>query len=362
MSKQKNNTSVCRMLAHYLPQFYPIQENDEFWGAGFTEWTNVAKARPLFPGHIQPNIPADLGFYDLRVPETRIAQAQLAKKYGIEGFIYWHYWFSGKLVLEKPLEEVLSTGKPDFPFCFAWANHDWTKEWLGAPDEVLIKQQYPGFEDHRKHFYYWLPFMQDKRYFRVNGYPLLLILIPKNIPDIKKVTDYWRQLANKEGLDDLYLVGYAWHDPIGNFQPKKYGFDATTFGHQSTIKMYQEKTNAKRYEQLGWPAHLYHYKNALPYLLHKSEPKNNIPTVVPNWDNSPRWRERALILHDSTPELFKGHLLEAVNRIKNKPIEEKIIFLKSWNEWAEGNYVEPDIRYGHNYLEVIRNVLMRGKV
>jgi hypothetical protein len=214
----------ARLIAFYLPQFHPIPENDQAWGKGFTEWTNVAKAKPLFPGHNQPKIPADLGFYDLRLPEARQAQADLARAYGIEGFCYWHYWFAGKRVLERPFNEVLKSGEPNFPFCLAWANQTWTGIWHGCPDRVLIEQTYPGLADYTTHFYTLLEAFTDPRYITVEGKPLFLVYNPEELPDPKQFTDCWRDLAIKSGLKGLYLIGVARHE---YWFPEPNGFDAS---------------------------------------------------------------------------------------------------------------------------------------
>ena len=174
-------SSKARVIAFYLPQFHPIPENDEWWGKGFTEWTNTAKAKPLFPGHYQPHVPADLGFYDLRVPETRIAQAEMAKEYGIEGFCYYHYWFAGKRLLERPFDEVLNSGMPDFPFCLCWANQTWTGIWHGSPDRVLIEQTYPGPEDEEVILIICCKAFHDQRYIKVDGKPMFLVYCPKRV-------------------------------------------------------------------------------------------------------------------------------------------------------------------------------------
>ena len=206
----------ARVLAYYLPQFHPIPENDKYWGPGFTEWTNVAKAKPLFRGHYQPRIPADLGFYDLRLPEVREQQAQLAREAGIEGFCYWHYWFgNGRQLLQRPFNEVLASGKPNFPFCLAWANHDWsTKSWQrgkGAVDSSVMieKQLYPGDEDYVNHFNYVLPAFRDHRYITVDGKPLFLIFDTYNFADVSHFIELWRDLAVKNGLDGIYFVAIA---------------------------------------------------------------------------------------------------------------------------------------------------------
>src|SRR5260370_41455353 len=171
----------ARLLAFYLRQFHPIRENDEWWGRGFTEWTNTAKAKPLFRGHYQPHVPADLGFYDLRVPETRQAQADMAAAYGIEGFCYYHYWFAGKRILERPFNEVLKSGQPKLPFCLCWANHTWTGIWLGEPNRILIEQTYPGEHDHRAHFDALLPAFTDPRYVTMHDKPIFVIFRPTEI-------------------------------------------------------------------------------------------------------------------------------------------------------------------------------------
>src|SRR5437016_268415 len=196
----------ARTIAFYLPQYHPIPENDEWWGKGFTEWTNAAKAKPMFRGHYQPHIPADLGFYDLRVPETRAAQAELAREYGLEAFCYYHYWFAGKRIIERPFNEVLASGQPDFPFCVCWANQTWTGIWHGAPNRILIEQTYPGFDDHRAHFETLLPAFRDRRYLTVDGKPLFIVYSPGGLPDSLRILEFWRELALKAGLPGLFLV------------------------------------------------------------------------------------------------------------------------------------------------------------
>ena len=191
-------SSKARVIAFYLPQFHPIPENDEWWGKGFTEWTNTAKAKPLFPGHYQPHVPADLGFYDLRVPEARFAQAEMAKEYGIEGFCYYHYYFAGKRLLERPFDEVLNSGMPDFPFCLCWANQTWTGIWHGSPDRVLIEQTYPGPGDDERHFDYLCKAFHDQRYIKVDGKPMFLVYCPKELPEPEKTTEFWRRNGSSE--------------------------------------------------------------------------------------------------------------------------------------------------------------------
>jgi len=349
-----------RAIAFYLPQFHPIPENDLWWGKGFTEWTNTAKAKPLYRGHYQPHVPADLGFYDLRLPEARAAQAELAQLYGIEGFCYYEYWFAGKRLIQSPFNEVLKSGEPDFPFCICWANQTWTGIWHGAPNRILIEQTYPGMEDHRMHFNEWLEAFRDSRYILVDEKPLLLIYRPLEIPDILKVTEFWRELAVKSGLTGLYLVGVS--EDI-SWCPSEHGFDASVSPllplHKTinwepwTRPIKKLRTLYKKWRKLPT---ILQYADVFPELLEFS-PDNieSFPCVVPNWDNTPRSGERGFVLHGSTPELFGEHLKQALSMIKDKKRDHRLLFIKSWNEWAEGNHLEPDQKYGCGYLEVLRN-------
>lgn len=351
---------LARVIAFYLPQYHPIPENDEWWGKGFTEWTNTAKAKPMFRGHYQPHTPSDLGFYDLRVPETRIAQAEMAREYGIEAFCYYHYWFAGKRVLERPFAEVLQSGEPDFPFCLCWANQTWTGIWHGAPDRVLIEQTYPGYDDHRSHFDVLLRAFKDRRYVTVDGKPLFLIFRPLDIPEVKKMTDMWREMAKQSGLKGLYFVGYSW-DPF--FVPQEYGFDGSLadglhdlpwrrggVSRRRPLKLLIRKLQAK----MGKPI-VYSYRKILPELLGSRIISNGeYPCVIPNWDNTPRSGENGVVLQGSTPELFRIHFRNALQIVHKLPPEHKIIFVKSWNEWAEGNHLEPDLKFGRGYLKVLK--------
>lgn len=363
---QPTSPDRFRAIAFYLPQFHPIPENDVWWGKGFTEWTNTAKAKPRFPGHYQPHVPADLGFYDLRLSESRIAQAKMAKDYGIEGFCYYHYWFAGKELLERPFKEVLDSGQPDFPFCLCWANETWTGIWHGAPKRVLIEQTYPGEDDHRRHFESLLPAFQDHRYIKIEGKPLFAIYQTKQIPGSHRTLDLWRKLAEEAGLPGIYLVGVTWDE---TWNPAEHGYDAGilqklppalhwyTWRHPfKKIKRFIERFIERRF---GIPS-IYDYAKLLPYLLPQSLASEKVyPCAIPNWDNSPRSGVNGLVFHKSTPELFRKNLRSALELIKDRPAEQRIVFIKSWNEWAEGNHLEPDLRYGHAYLEVVRDELTR---
>ncbi len=362
----------ARVIAFYLPQYHPIPENDKWWGKGYTEWTTVGKAKPLFRGHYQPRVPADLGYYDLRMPEVREAQAEMAREAGIEGFCYWHYWFgNGKQLLERPFNEVLESGKPDFPFCLGWANHSWyAKNWnkknVNGKDKLLIKQNYLGEEDIKNHFFLVLKAFKDKRYLTVDEKPIFFIYSPKNIPDIRLFISVWQKLAVENGLNGIYFIGRTSinedYKDIFNM-----GIDGICReGIESALYKINGKYAYKILRKIRLlidskfvPLNKYKYSYFVKYLL---EPKldaveNIYPTVIPNFDHSPRSDRHGLIIYNSSPEYFKAHFKEALQIVANKEKEHRIIFLKSWNEWGEGNYMEPDIFHGKGYLEALKSEL-----
>ncbi|MDL2207994.1 glycoside hydrolase family 99-like domain-containing protein [Parabacteroides sp. OttesenSCG-928-O15] len=353
-----------RILAFYLPQYHPIPENDKWWGKGFTEWTNVGKAKPLFKGHYQPKVPADLGYYDLRIPEIREAQAEMAAEYGVEGFCYWHYWFGdGKVLLDRPFKEVLSSKKPDFPICLAWANHSWEDKLFNkeGSKKVLMKQTYPGKEDYIKHFQYVLPAFQDDRYIKVDGKPLFVINCPFDVPNISDFIGLWNQLAKENGLNGIHFVGQTFNER--DVEPlKKLGFDGINivrlFHFFRNDFSFFEKVYMKFMRYIWGKGRLVHYKRAYPFFIGEEESLEYCyPTLIPNWDHSPRSGRKGHILVDAEPSLFKNHVKEAIKKIEKKEDEHKVIFLKSWNEWAEGNYMEPDLKYGKGYLEALKKGL-----
>lgn len=347
----------ARLIAFYLPQFHPIPENDLWWGKGFTDWRNVARARPLFKGHHQPNIPADLGFYDLRVPEVRVEQAALARNYGIEGFCYWHYWFDGKLLLERPVTEMIAAGSPDQPFCLAWANEPWNRAWDGEDHKVLQDQTYGGDDDDRRHFEWLLPALKDKRAVKVDGKPVFIIYKAKKLPDSNRTTALLRELALKNGLSGLYLLSIETAGTYG-WDSRQGGFDgAIEFQPYWTrvLDFMKEKAGIRYFKGL-----LRHrdkdllvadYKDLWPHLI---SPPTDYPLyrgVCPRWDNTPRKVKRGLILDNISPEEYGRWLAMTVDITKDKPAEHRLIFINAWNEWAEGNYLEPDLKYGHAYLQ-----------
>jgi len=360
-----------RLIAFYLPQYHPIPENDEWWGKGFTEWTNVVKAKPLFKGHHQPHIPADLGFYDLRVPEVRQAQADMARNYGIYGFCYYHYWFNGKRLLERPFKEVLESGEPDFPFCLCWANETWTGKWHGLDDKVLIEQTYQGKQDFASHFQELLPIFNDQRYITIEGKPIFIVYHPEELPEPKRFTDLWRNLAIKNDLEGIYFLGI---DLIGNWDFVTSGFDGSILNdfsigvnslgrrRQNIIsKLYFKILNRNIFNDIRKIFRLpetFQYQDFVKASLNVMDLKpGTFPSIIPNWDNSPRARNNGIVLKESNPELFSIYLTEIIDRLKSRPADQQVLFIKSWNEWAEGNYLEPDQKFGKEYLQAIRDVI-----
>lgn len=354
-----------RFIAFYLPQYHATPENNEWWGPGFTEWINVAKARPLFKGHIQPHLPADLGFYNLLYPEIKEQQAQLAKEAGIEGFCYYHYWFgNGKMILQKPLEQILETEKPDFPFCIAWANHSWYKKnWnpdIKGENVMLVEQTYPGDEDYIAHFNYLLPAFKDKRYIRVNGKLFFIIYITEYFKDIKHFIELWRKLAKINGLGDFYFVTTD-SDSRNKEKNLSYGFDAiynsdmlNIHHNLSTIKKIWLLINRK---YLHRPT-VFQYKDAIKYMI-IDDCKNAgvIPLIGPNWDHTPRSGNFGMVLQNPDPKYFKEVAKKAIEIVRDKPTDEQIIMIKSWNEWGEGNYMEPDREYRLGYIYALRDAI-----
>lgn len=354
-----------KVFAFYLPQFHPFPENDEWWGKGFTEWTNVGKAKRLFPGHYQPHVPADLGYYDLRVPETRIAQAEMAKKYGITAFCYYHYWFGdGKQLLEMPLNEVVRTGKPNFPFFVCWANHSWeNKNWnsdaQNGKSRMLIKQEYLGLDDVKKQFDTLLPIFKDPRYYRIKGKLPFVIYRADLLPYYEDYCKLFNQLAKENGLPGFYFMSNVQSVEMLEHPANKY-MDANFLCTQGVAFGSPLEYKIRRHLSmiLKLPLLIVSYKKAIKKLLCEKHKENLVyPVILPNWDHSPRLGYSSTIFNKSTPALWKRLLYKTVDYIKNKPEEDQIIMIKSWNEWAEGNHLEPDLKWGLKYLEAIKEVL-----
>lgn len=379
----------ARVIALYLPQFHPIPENNRWWGPGFTEWTNVAKAKPLFKGHVQPKIPADLGFYDLRLPEVRQQQADLAHEAGIEGFCYYHYWFGGKQLLERPFNEVLASGKPDFPFCLCWANHSWSnKTWNRKSNmqsnSMLIEQTYPGYDDDYNHFMNVLPAFRDKRYITIDGKPVFFLYNPWEHTRVKEWIVTWRKLAQENGLPGLHIVSMC--DATLTFKLNPDGTKSRVLPNvessqdlfQTVLDMGFDAVNCigmRRGEMLsegrmlnlcktilrkaGLPiGKFFDYSRTVKgFFPPETKWENVYPTIVPQWDRSPRAATLDGIYVHATPKAFEEHIKDALTYIEKKDPEHRVMILKSWNEWGEGNYVEPDLEFGHGWLEAIKNTI-----
>lgn len=360
-------------IAFHLPQFHPIPENDEWWGKGFTEWTNVAKAKPLFRGHYQPHLPADLGFYDLRLPEARAAQAELAAEYGIYGFCYYHYWFNGRQLLQRPVNEILKSGEPDFPFSLCWANENWTRRWDGLEDEVLLQQRYTP-EDDLAHIRALTPFFLDRRYIRVDGRPFLAVYRASKLPDPQGTTDLWRREAERAGLKGLFLARAESFADQHN-DPRTLGFDCSIIFEPDWPAALHSRLARRKWWHRGRlrTAELaFHHNTICDYhemvrhsLTAPTPSYPTIPCACPGWDNSPRRSKGAVIFTGSTPQLYEGWLSEvakrqsacAAPRQDGGISRESLIFINAWNEWAEGNHLEPDQKWGRAYLEATRRAL-----
>lgn len=351
------------IIAYYLPQYHPFSQNDKWWGKGFTEWTNVGKAKPLFKGHYQPKVPADLGYYDLRMPEIREQQAELAREAGVNGFCYWHYWFggTGRQLLNEIIDEVIKTGHPDFPFCFGWANESWkAKQWNkdGTGDIILMEQRYEGIEDYRLHFEYALKAFKDSRYIKIDNKPVFLIYKPAFLP--KEFISLWDEWSRQEGFNGIYFIARMLeNDKYEDYENK--GFQYFTRERKNYAYISQGKFNFLRYRLSSWVKGL--KGTAMPYsVCYKSFidekediQENFIPSIIPNWDHSPRSGKSAFIIYDSEPKYFYQHALDVLNILKKK--KNKIAFLKSWNEWGEGNYMEPDLKYGKGYIKALAKAI-----
>ncbi|MFV8346495.1 glycoside hydrolase family 99-like domain-containing protein [Flavobacterium sp. ZB4P13] len=354
-------------IAIYLPQFHPIPENNEWWGKGFTEWTNVTKAQSRFEGHYQPHLPADLGFYDLRLEEARLAQEQLAKAYGIHGFCYYHYWFNGKRLLYEPLDRKLKNPREDLPFMMCWANENWTRTWDGDNHQVLLRQEY-SFEDDLVHIEHLIPFFKDKRYIKVNGKPMFVIYRPRLFPDIEQTILLWRNEVKKAGFPDLY-IGFS-QNFEHSFAPLEKGFDfgfqfQPNFGSQtggivygaSLLKRIKRRIRKKLGLKLERFDYYFDYVNYSKTQKRLGFKKDVYPGITPMWDNTARRKENPFILHDSTPEKYKNWLSHIKENYPWDTVPEKFLFINAWNEWAEGNHLEPCQKWGTAYLKATKEIL-----
>lgn len=355
-----------RAIAFYLPQFYPTPENDEWWAPGFTEWTNVARARPLFKGHYQPRIPGELSFYDLRLPSVRERQAELAREAGLEGFCYWHYWFgNGKRLLSEVFKEVVETGKPDFPFCLCWANHSWyQKTWDPTkPAKLLMEQTYPGVEDYKAHFYEMLPAFKDDRYIKVDGKLLFGVFDAYRLPNQQEFFDTWNELAKENGLNGFCFFAFVQGTrDLAKLTENKFDiivFDAYfdsvfNFAKIDGVAKFFRKVKKKIFR--------------LPIIINYSDYVNDsisffeknpsiVPCIDPDFDHTARSGNKTALLHNSSPKKWGAFVKSVISLINKDQTRDNLLFIKAWNEWGEGNYLEPDMKYGKAYIEETANAM-----
>ena len=353
-ARRPASENAVKLIAFYLPQFYPIKENDEWWGKGFTEWRSVVKAKPNFLGHYQPHLPADLGFYDLRVPEVMEQQAQLARTYGISGFCFYFYWFNGLRLLERPLEQMLKNDHFSFPFCLCWANENWTRRWDGAEHEVLVRQEHSPRSD-AAFIRDVIPLLKDHRYMKVQGKPILLVYRINLFPDPTNTARIWRDICAGEGIPAIHLCAVQ---SFGITDPRPYGFDAAVEFPPHTER---SLINPKRMPGLAPDFEGY----IEDYLQVASTKMKEPPTeyiryrgIMPAWDNTPRRGKRAHILVNESPAAYEEWLRVLVLQARENPlVQEPLIFINAWNEWAEGTHLEPDEKHGYAYLEATRRAL-----
>lgn len=367
-----------KIIAFYLPQFHTFPENDEWWGKGFTEWTNTKKAKPLFNGHYQPHIPMNGNYYDLSTVEPMREQAKIAKEYGVDAFCFYHYWFKdGKMLMEKPVERFLNEKSIDIEFCLSWANEPWTRAWDGSKNQVIMPQEYGSEQEWKKHFEYFLKFFCDQRYIKIGNKPLLLIYRPDMIEKWDKMLLCWNQLARQNGFDGL-AVAVQGVGACANFDYDKKSFDyiiefeplytnavlkmRNLLKHPMSvltgIKTWRYNSQvwkkAKKQDQLNEPAKVYDY-DLVCEAMTKRPPycSKLVPGISPSWDNTPRRGINAMIFSGSTPEKFKKYLKIQLKRAKSV-YRQEMLFINAWNEWAEGAHLEPDEKYGYAYLEAIK--------
>lgn len=376
--------SEKKIIALYLPQFHTIPENDEWWGEGFTEWTNTQKATPLFKGHYQPKIPINKGYYNLSDVTVMEQQAELAKEYGVFGFCYYHYWFKGgKQLLEKPVENMLLDAKVDIPFCLCWANENWSRNWDGGNREILMEQDYGTRSDWEKHFQYFLRFFKDKRYITYQGKPLLWIYKPEQIVLLNEMVDYWQGRAEEEGFPGLVIVRQHPNSYLSQecdesridytvkFQPAMFWAMASNIRNGKTLVKLVKNKIKKALTLMHWDVligmlqkkktdlvpneelDVYDYDEVWNKILNEQPyAEDLINGAFVAWDNTPR-NVRGAVFHGSTPEKFGAYMAQLLN----KDSALNLVVINAWNEWAEGAYLEPDEKYGYAYLEALKKVL-----
>lgn len=357
---------MTKIIAFYLPQFHRFPENDKWWGEGFTEWTNTRAAKPLYYGHYQPRTPYRKNYYDLSNPQILLEQMKLAKKYGLSGFCFYHYWFNGKKLMEKPVEAVLNCEKAVLPYCLAWANEPWTRKWNGdkGDKEVLIGQSYGGREDWEKHFEYLYPFFCDKNYLTCDGKPVFLIYRAESIKDCEKMLEFWQNKAVEGGLKGIYYIKMRTY--FGDSKTSK-GFQATAdLEPVATFKNYINKNpirlSSKIFKYIPilrkYALPIIDYVKFNDFMVKQKRPakRKNYYGCFVGWDNTARrGRNASGIFENSTPGNFYKYL--SIQYKKSIELDNEFLFINAWNEWAEGAYLEPDERYGYGYLKAVKRVV-----
>ena len=351
--------TLVKNIALYLPQYHSIPENDKAWGEGFTEWTNVKPAKPLYENHYQPHVPHDdIGYYSLETPEIMVKQAKMAKEHGIDGFCYYYYWFDGKTLLEKPLINMLNTPEVDIPFCLMWANHNWTKTWDAGNKEVIIEQTYKE-ETFSQFIDDLIKYFNDPRYIRIDNKPVLIIYQADLLPNPKKAVEVWRKQAKEKYNLDLYLILCQQNSRVS---PNKFGYDAAMEGAPNFVAgstLVPDENRPKLFED-DTKITMYDYKkNIFQYIFRKEKKYKLFKTTYASFDNTARrGKNGSWMFHGATPELFKKFLAEITyytdKRFENP--EEKLLFINAWNEWAEGAHLEPDEKYGYTYLNICKEI------
>ena len=366
-----------KIITYYLPQFHEIEENNQWWGTGYTEWTSLKRAKKLYRCHNQPRIPLNENYYNLTDVRTLEWQCRLARTYGIYGWCIYHYWFEGKLLLQKPLELMLKNPHININYCISWANEDWTNGWISNNPDVLQKQTYGSKEDWKNHFFYLLPFFQDKRYIKKDGKPLLVIYHPEKIENLSEMLTYWNQLALKHiqtdlcivsqhpnALDDITCINSQYINYQIEYQPDTASKHVAPWYYYSFQKIYNFldgifKTNYFSEVKFLRPLIKKDYVKTWEYIIHM-EPENakRIPGAFVDWDNTPRKGRRGSVYIGVTPEIFQKYLIKQIIHARTS-YKQEYLFLFAWNEWSEGGYLEPDTKEEFGYLNAVKQALKK---